>query len=134
MIAFEVIGIIIIVPLSSMILHQESVKILGLAIIFTTIAMAWNFIYNYLFDAIEDKLGGLRLERKASTRVLHALGFELFLCIFTLPIIAIALDLTLLEAFIVDIGYVLFYLIYAFIFNWLFDKTYVHYFYVKNKK
>lgn len=34
------------------------------------------------------------------------------------------LDMGLIEAIIVDIGFVIFYLVYAFVYNYIFDKIY----------
>ncbi len=42
----------------------------------------------------------------------------------TLPVIAWWLDLALLAALALNIGFVTFYLVYAFIYNWSYDKVY----------
>ena len=60
-------------------------------------------------------------KRPVWLRMFHAIFFETCLIILTIPMVAWWLDMTLLEAFITDIGFTLFFLIYAFIFNWAYD-------------
>mgnify|MGYP003392208769 FL=1 len=57
-------------------------------------------------------------------RVLHTFGFEGGLLIVALPVMSWWLDIGLLEALVLDLGFVLFYLVYAFIYNWSYDKVF----------
>ncbi|APC92241.1 MULTISPECIES: PACE efflux transporter [Francisella] len=123
-IGFEFFGIVIFTPFAMFILHKGVFHIAGLAIIISLIAMLWNFIYNYIFDIIEIKLGMCRSKRRLLPRALHALLFELGLLIVTIPLVAYILNMSLLAALLVDIGFVIFYLIYAFVYNYIFDKVY----------
>ena len=128
MIGFEVFGIIIFTPFAMLILNENILNISILAIVVSLIAMVWNFIYNYGFDLIENYLNGHRSTRKVFIRFIHALFFEVGLLIVTVPLLAYWLDMSLLSAFLVDIGFVVFYIIYAFFYNYIFDKIYFTYF------
>ena len=57
-------------------------------------------------------------------RVGHALLFEGGLLILFMPMIAWYLGISLWEAFIMDIAMATFYVLYAFVFNWIYDKVF----------
>ena len=128
MLGFEVFGIIIFTPFAMFVLNESILHIGILAIIVSLIAMIWNLIYNYIFDLVESSLNGHRSIRKIFMRIVHALLFEAGLLIVTIPLVAYWLDMSLLSAFLVDIAFVVFYLIYAFFYNYIFDKIYFTYF------
>ncbi|AIT09900.1 LysR family transcriptional regulator [Candidatus Francisella endociliophora] len=123
-IGFEFFGIVIFTPFAMFVLHKDMFHIASLAIIVSVLAMLWNLIYNYIFDIVERKMGRCRTKRGFLPRALHALFFEAGLLIVTIPLVAYMLDMGLIQAFIVDLGFVVFYLIYAFVYNYIFDKIY----------
>ena len=125
MVGFEAFAIIIYALVAALILNRSVVEIGVLGLVISTIAMLWNFIYNYLFDQVEFSLKKDRFNRSILTRVTHALLFELGLLIVTLPLIAFWLNMTLWHAFILDIGFVVFFSVYAFVYNWVFDSIYL---------
>jgi uncharacterized membrane protein len=53
--------------------------------------------------------------------VAHALGFEGGFILIGLPLAAWMLDITLLKAFMVEIGFFLFFLPYTVVYNWCYD-------------
>ncbi|MCF6765201.1 PACE efflux transporter [Thiotrichales bacterium 19S3-7] len=126
MFLFELFGIVIFAPFAALILNENILKIGTLGITISVIAMVWNFIYNIIFDKVEANLGKNRFKRSPIIRALHALLFEGGLLIVTVPIVAIWLKMTLLQAFITDIAFVVFYLVYAYVYNWCFDKSYLY--------
>ncbi|MGR5120460.1 PACE efflux transporter [Vibrio astriarenae] len=87
-------------------------------IVIATIAMIWNLIFNYVFDRYAT---GDREKRSVRLRVLHVVLFEIGLLLFTIPAMAWILDLSLWEAFIMDVGVTIFITIYAFVFNYSYD-------------
>jgi uncharacterized membrane protein len=127
-VGFEVFGILIFTPFAMFVLHESVFTIGVLAAVISLIAMVWNFIYNYMFDVVEQKFGGCRSKRKIITRIMHALLFEVGLLGVTIPMVAYWLNMSLLSAFLIDMGFVLFYLVYAFIYNYAFDKIYFEYY------
>lgn len=125
MLSFELFALIIFSPLAAFVLHKGLFEIASFGVVSSVMAMLWNFIYNYVFDNVERKLGKNRFKRSITLRILHALLFELGLLIATLPLVAFWLDMTLWQAFIVDIAFVIFFLLYAFVYNCLFDLVYL---------
>ena len=91
----------------------------GLALAISLIAMAWNYVYNYGYDKI---YGADRSKRTTKTRILHGLGFELGLMTVTLPVLMWVLQLDFLTVLIMDIGLVIFFVLYAIAFNWAYDS------------
>lgn len=56
-------------------------------------------------------------------RVVHSVLFEIGLILAVVPLAAWWLDIGLWEAFVLDIGIVLFFLPYTFAFNWGYDHV-----------
>lgn len=118
---FEIFGLIIFIP-SSALLFNHSIGEMGIiGILSATAATLWNFIYNILFDkGMLAYLG--TVIKNIPIRVLHTVLFELGLIVILIPMIAYILNIDLLSALIMDIAIVLFYLIYSFVFNIIYDK------------
>jgi uncharacterized membrane protein len=57
-------------------------------------------------------------------RILHATLFEASLLVLTIPMVAWWLDMGLWAAFLADIGFAFFFLIYAFMYNWIYDVVF----------
>lgn len=123
-VGFEVLGVVIFTPVAVYILNESVFDIGLLAIVISLIAMVWNLIYNYIFDFIESCFGGHRSKRRLFMRIIHAVSFELGLLVVTLPMVAYWLHMSLWKALLTDIGFVIFYLVYAFFYNYIFDKIY----------
>lgn len=127
-IGFEFFGLVIFTPFAMFVLNENLFHIGGLAIVISVMAMVWNLIYNYIYDTIELKLGRHRSQRGAVMRIFHAILFETGLLVATLPIVAYVLGMDIIEALLVDLGFVVFYVIYAFVYNYIFDKIYFNFF------
>lgn len=95
----------------------------GAAAIFTSlVAVGWNAVYNWLFERWEVRQ--TQRGRSPLRRVMHAVGFEGGLVIFLVPMIALTLRVSLVEAFVMDIGLTVFFLVYAYLFNLIFDSIF----------
>lgn len=90
----------------------------SLSVISALTATVWNFVFNRLFDALQKEH---QFQRTFLVRAIHAVGFETGLIITLIPVAMYVLNLTLTEAFFVEIGLVLFFLPYTLLFNWLYD-------------
>ena len=120
---FEIIGLLIFAPLASWVFGYE-LQLMGvIAVVGSIIATVWNFIYNLLFDHAMVRVRG-DVHKTVLIRVFHALLFEGGLLLLFMPMIAWYLGITLWEAFIMDIAMASFYVVYAFIYNWIYDKVY----------
>ena len=97
---------------------EDPLSMTGLAVSLSLIAMAWNYIFNVIFDHY---FGSDRYKRGLSLRIGHGLGFELGMIILSFPVIMWTLKLDFLTVLIMDAGAALFFFIYAIIFNGLYD-------------
>jgi uncharacterized membrane protein len=88
----------------------------------SAIAMAWNYVYNCLFEAWESRQA--RKGRSVLRRVAHAFGFEGGLVAILVPLFAWTLDVSLLEAFLLNAVMIVFFLAYGFLFNLTFDRLF----------
>lgn len=93
-----------------------------LAVAASCIAVVWNLIFNTLFEAWEarQRVRG----RSVARRMAHAIGFEGGLVAALVPLIAWWYDISLLAALGLDLALVVFFLVYTFVFNWLFDRVF----------
>ena len=86
------------------------------AIASSTVAVVWNFIYNGMFEAWEARRA--TRGRSVARRVAHAVGFEGGLVVILVPLFAWWLNITLWEALVLDVGLVVFFMIYTFLSAW----------------
>lgn len=93
-----------------------------LAVIVTSIAVTWNFIYTALFERWESRQRCRT--RTLKRRVAHAVGFQLTLIVFLIPLIAWWMSISLLQALLLDLALIVFIPCYTFAFNWLFDRIF----------
>jgi len=123
-ILFELIGLVTCTPLAAWVLGKSMAKIVPLAIFMSMAAMGCNYLFNLAFDHALKRLGHPVHIRPAWMRVLHATMFEASLIILTIPAVAWWLDMSLWQAFMTDIGFALFFLVYAFFYNWAYDLVF----------
>lgn len=119
-ILFEVIGMALAIPLGTWVFATPVQAIGVVAVVGATIATLWNYIYNLGFDHAMLRLRG-DVHKSVPIRVLHAVLFEVGLLLVLLPFIAWYLELSLLYALQMDIAFAMFYVVYAFLFNWGYD-------------
>ncbi|SFE56484.1 Uncharacterized membrane protein [Sulfitobacter brevis] len=119
-VSFEVIALLIVTPLGAWLFNHPLADIGVVTVISATIATGWNYLYNLGFDHAMKRLRGT-VQKTVLIRILHAVLFEIGLLFVLIPFIAWHLQIPLYEAFIIDIAFAGFYLVYAFVFNWLYD-------------
>lgn len=88
----------------------------------SAVAIVWNLVWNVLFETWEARQpsGG----RGFGRRVAHAVGFEGGLLLVLVPLMAWWLGIGLVEAFVLDLGFLAFFLVYTFAFNLGFDTLF----------
>ncbi|SKA76928.1 Uncharacterized membrane protein [Paucidesulfovibrio gracilis DSM 16080] len=121
---FEVLGIAISAPASAWILDRPVGHMGYLSIALATTAMIVNYVYNLAFDHALKQLGRPVHLRPTWMRVLHAFCFEGTLLVVAVPMVAWWLNMTVWQAFITDIGFAVFYLVYGFVYNWGYDVVF----------
>lgn len=120
---FEVLLLAVATPILALIGHTGVQTAALSAISLSVIAMIWNFIFNLIFDIFMVKKTGA-IKKSKGHRILNAVLFELGLLALSLPLIAYALQVTIYQAFIIDLGFAIFAFIYNYIFNYIYDKLF----------
>lgn len=103
-------------------LGNDSGSAFLVGVVSSTVALTWNLIFNWGFEAFERRIG--ITHRPWYMRVTHAVLFEGGLVAMLIPAIAWILGVSLLEAFILEIGLLIFFLIYTAIYAWTFDRIF----------
>ncbi|MBT6428306.1 MAG: PACE efflux transporter [Rhodospirillaceae bacterium] len=116
-VTFEVIALLLVALVGSQLIGQ-SVEMMGaLSLMFSVLVMCWNMLYNWLFDMWDQK-HRKAAKRGVAIRLAHAVLFEVGLLTAGVFLVAWWLDMTLLDALILDIGFAVFFVAYAFLYNW----------------
>ena len=119
---FELIAIAI-TSLGLAMLANQPLGHAGIAAATTSlIAVLWNLVYNTAFEAWESRQ--VVRGRSVARRVAHAIGFEGGLVLMLVPYFAWWLDVSLWQAFVLDLGLIVFFLVYTFLFNLGFDRIF----------
>ena len=111
-------GILLVAPLSALVTGHDLASMGSLAVVMSTLAVIWSTVWNWMFDRWVPTR-----QRSVTQRIAQALGFELGLVLVTIFIVAAWLDLGLWQALLLDLGFVAFFLVWAMIFNPLFDAV-----------
>ncbi|GGB35677.1 membrane protein [Oceanisphaera marina] len=120
---FEIIGLIIFAPVAALAFGYNMFEMGIMAVVGSVIATVWNYFYNILFDHAMLRLRG-DVRKTTQIRIYHAFLFEGGLLTLFLPIIAWHLSITLWQAFTMGVAMSAFYLVYAFVYNLLYDKVF----------
>ena len=95
----------------------------ALSLMFSLIAMAWNFAFNWMFDLWDLKYRNMA-PRGPGLRAVHAILFEAVMLIVGIFVTAWWLVIGYWEALILDLGFSAFFLIYAYVYNWTYDLVF----------
>ncbi len=119
---YEVIAIVAVGPAMALWFEQPVGSSLLLAAIMSTVAVAWNFVFNHFFERWEARqsVSGRSWKR----RLAHGIGFEGGLVLMLVPLMAWWLNTSLLAAFVADLGILAFFFVYAIVFTWGFDRVF----------
>jgi uncharacterized membrane protein len=118
---FEVILVAIFVPLGAYFFEQSFVRVGAMSIGLSLIAMSANYLFNIAFDHALLRLHKPLQPRSVRLRMVHALLFEITLLVFSVPMVAYALQIGLLSALLLDIGFLVITPIFTFAYNWAYD-------------
>lgn len=119
-IMFEIIGLAVFTPGAAFLFDQPIGHMGVIGVVSATAATVWNFVFNLGFDRTMLRLRG-SVMKTMPIRVLHTVLFELGLIAILIPFIAWYLGIGLLTALVLDLTVVAFYLVYAFVFNIVYD-------------
>lgn len=119
---FEATAILISSTFLSYVSGKSGAHSLALSMMITTTAITVNFVYNLAFEAWEVRQASR--ERTVLRRVLHATGFQICLVTLLIPLIAWWFEVSLVEAFFMDMALIIFFPIYTMVFTWVFDLVF----------
>lgn len=120
--AYEIFGWVISSVGLALLADSSTAVTSPLALVITTIAVSWNFIYNCLFEFWESRqVSRIRTFRR---RLVHAIGFQLTLVLYLIPLIAWWLNVSLWQALVMDFALIIIIPCYTFVYNWVFDKVF----------
>ncbi|MDR9865648.1 MULTISPECIES: multidrug/biocide efflux PACE transporter [Pseudomonas] len=117
-IGFELLAILICTPLLAWILQKPLLDMGAVTVLIAMLALGWNVVFNRFFDRM---LARLNVAHNAWVRVVHALLFEGGLIVMGVPLIAWWLSVSLWQALLLDIGVLLFFLPYTYVYHWGYD-------------
>lgn len=121
-ILYEIGAIALTSPIIGFAFNESPSSALGLAAIMSTIALAWNYVFNAIFERWESRQ--IVKGRSIWRRLAHGIGFEGGLVMMLVPLMAFWLNISFLDAFIAEIGLLLMFFVYAVTFTWGFDKVF----------
>lgn len=116
---FEIIALTLMAFVAFTFTEKDPLLLTGLGLFMSLLAMTWNYIYNLGFDK---KFGSDRLSRNFKKRFFHAIGFEFGLIFVSIPLFMYVLKLSFIDVLFINIGLNVFFLIYAIVYNWLYDN------------
>lgn len=122
-IMFEVIALILVATGGSWITGHSMEMLGALSLMFSVLAMVWNFVFNWIFDHWDKRFRGLA-KRGVLLRIVHASLFESVLLIAGIFLVSWWLGITYLQAFLLDLSFSAFFLVFAFAYNWTYDVVF----------
>ncbi|QDI07069.1 putative membrane protein [Klebsiella electrica] len=117
-VSFEGLATLILAPTAAWLMQRSVLEMGGLSVLLATLAMVWNLIYNAAFDRLWPVS---RVARTLKVRALHAIGFESGFIVIGITAVALLLGVSLIQAIMLEIGFMLFFLPYTMLFNWVWD-------------
>lgn len=118
-ISYEVVGIVTSAPIIAFISGKPLADSGILAIVVSIIAMLWNYVFNWVFDKLHNKY---QFNKNLFIRILHGTAFEVGLIFLTVPAISLLFSMGLVDAFLLELGMLIYFFPYTIIFNWIYDK------------
>lgn len=122
-ISFEIFALMMVVPLGALLFDMPIGHIGVVGVVSSLIATLWNMIYNLLFDLGLNRATGTT-RKSGPARALHAVLFEASLLAVLMPFFAWYLGVSLWQALVMDASFALFYVVYGYGFNWVYDRLF----------
>lgn len=119
---YELIAIALSTALLAFLSKSDTHDSTPIAITISLLAVVWNYLFNLLFETWEKQKG--ITSRSIATRIAHACGFEVGLCLFTIPLYMWWYEVGALQALMMEFFIVLFFLAYTYCFTWAFDTIF----------
>jgi uncharacterized membrane protein len=115
---FEILAIVLCTPLLAWAMAAEWQMMGVVTVANCLIALFWNVLFNRAFDRLRRRWG---IGQSVPVRLTHAMLFEGGLIVICVPFAVWWLDIGLLAALLMDIGLLLFFLPYTYLYHWAYD-------------
>lgn len=119
---YELIAIGVVGPVLGFAFDAPATSTFGLAVVLSTIALAWNYAFNWLFERWERRQ--VVRGRSFARRLAHGAGFEGGLVVLLTPVMSLWLAISPAAAFVTNLGLLVFFFVYAIAFTWAFDRVF----------
>ena len=98
---YELIAIAVVGPVLGLAFDKPQASTFGLAVVLSTIALAWNYVFNWLFERWESRqaVRGRSLAR----RLAHGIGFEGGLAVILVPVMSLWLEISPADDYAVSV-------------------------------
>ena len=119
---YEIIAIAFVGPVLSFAFQKPQASTFWLAVVLSTIALTWNYVFNWIFERWESRQAVRG--RSFARRLAHGAGFEGGLVVILVPVMSMWLDISPAVAFLANLGLLAFFFVYAIAFTWAFDRVF----------
>ncbi len=123
-ILFEAVLFAILIPAGAVFFDKGLADIGVLGAFLLVKAVLLGLLYNWVFDKVDAQSGRLSSDRKILGRIVHAVGFELTLLITSVPVYCWWLNITVLEAVMVDLVVTSLVVAYTYLFTLAYDRLF----------
>jgi uncharacterized membrane protein len=121
-ILYELIAIAVVGPVLGFAFAKSQASTFGLAVVLSTIALTWNYVFNWMFERWESRQSVRG--RSFARRLAHGAGFEGGLVVILVPVMSLWLEISAAAAFVANLGLLVFFFVYAIAFTWAFDRVF----------
>lgn len=119
---YEVIAIAVVGPALGLAFQEPQTSTFGLAVVLSTIALTWNYAFNWIFERWESRQSVRG--RSFARRLAHGAGFEGGLAVILVPVMSAWLNISPAAAFAANLVLLAFFFVYALAFTWAFDRLF----------
>lgn len=119
---YELGAVALVAPTLRLVFEASVASSLALAVVLSTVALAWNYVFNALFERWEARQ--VVKGRSWWRRLVHGVGFEGGLATLLIPLMAWWLQISLFEALLAELGFLALFFVYAIAYTWSFDKVF----------
>ena len=119
---YELGAVALVAPTLGLVFGASAASSLALAVVLSTVALAWNYVFNALFERWEARQ--VVKGRSWWRRLVHGVGFEGGLATLLIPMMAWWLQISLFEALLAELGFLVLFFVYAIVYTWSFDKIF----------
>lgn len=121
---FEGILIVLTAIIMALLFDRGVLSMGALSVILSLVALAINFVYNYVFDRFDVRNGRIPTERSRNWRIVHALGFETTLVVINLPLLIWWMSWTIWKALAFDVVAMAGIVVYTYFFTLAYDHLF----------